>query len=160
MVPSEHSSGPRSEGVDGFAEHGREPTAPASGRAHPPELRGPLAADRERTRERIRALTRDLTSIIESGRLTATDDEHDPEGSTTAFERSHTNALLAAAEDHLADVDLALRRIADGEHGRCEHCGGPVSHERLLARPAARTCIDCATGVSSPTRGRPTNRGR
>ncbi|MGZ4608520.1 MAG: TraR/DksA C4-type zinc finger protein [Blastococcus sp.] len=26
----------------------------------------------------------------------------------------------------------------------CENCGRPIAPERLAARPAARTCIDCA----------------
>lgn len=109
------------------------------------ELEGLLTADRERTCDRISALTRDLTSIIEATRFTSTDDEHDPDGSTTAFERAQITALLAAADAHLADVDMALDRIADGTYGRCERCGEPVTRERLLARPTARTCIACAT---------------
>ncbi|MEU7984496.1 TraR/DksA C4-type zinc finger protein [Streptosporangium canum] len=28
----------------------------------------------------------------------------------------------------------------------CENCGRPVAVERLQARPAARTCIECAAG--------------
>ncbi|WP_205857167.1 TraR/DksA family transcriptional regulator [Phytoactinopolyspora endophytica] len=119
-------------------------TTPASLHAHLAGLHGLLTADRERTSDLISSLTRNLTSIVEATRLTATDDEHDPEGSTIAFERSHTSSLLAAANHHLADVDMALERIADGTYGRCERCSEPVSRERLLARPAARTCIACA----------------
>lgn len=144
MVPSGHSTGPRPGGADGTPEHGQEPAAPTSRRAHIAEIRALLTADRERTADRIAALSGDLTSIIEAAQLTATDDEHDPEGSSTAFERSHTNALLTAAESHLADVDRALGRITDGDYGLCERCGAPISPERLLARPAARTCIACA----------------
>lgn len=119
-------------------------TTPESLHAHLTELHALLATERTRTAEQISALSRDFTSIVSETRLTATDDEHDPEGSTIAFERSQTSALLAAAEDHLADVDAALTKIANGNYGRCERCGEPVSRERLLARPAARTCITCA----------------
>ncbi|MGB6582011.1 MAG: TraR/DksA C4-type zinc finger protein [Streptosporangiaceae bacterium] len=28
----------------------------------------------------------------------------------------------------------------------CERCGRPIGEDRLAARPAARTCIDCAGG--------------
>lgn len=117
---------------------------PASLHIYLAELQALLTADRERTSDRISALTRDFTSIVEVAQLAATDDEHDPEGSTIAFERSRTSALLAAANNHLADLDMALERIADGNYGRCERCSEPVSRERLLARPAARTCIACA----------------
>lgn len=104
-----------------------------------------LAADRERTVRRIAALTRDFTSIVDSARLSATDDEHDPEGSTIAFERSQTTALLDSANRHLAEVDVALAKLAEGTYGRCENCGEPIARERLQARPAVRTCITCAS---------------
>lgn len=108
------------------------------------ELQGLLGADRERTTDRISALTRDVNSIVAAARLTATDDEHDPEGSTIAYERSLAGALLAEADKHLVELDCALERIVNGDYGRCERCGEPVARERLLARPAARTCIACA----------------
>lgn len=117
---------------------------PASRPAHVAELQETLAADRERTSELIGALTRDVASMLAETRLSDADDEHDPEGSTITFERSKATALLAAAREHLADVDGALRRIAAGAYGRCERCGEPIAVERLHARPAARTCITCA----------------
>jgi DnaK suppressor protein len=109
------------------------------------QLRAALAAERAATAERVAALTRDLEAIVEASRLVATDDEHDPEGSTIAFERSQTSTLLAGAREHLEDLDRALDRIDAGDYGRCERCGGPIAAERLLARPAARTCISCAS---------------
>lgn len=153
MAPPEHSASPRPGGVDGLPAYGQAMATPASLHAHLAELRGLLAADRERTSDQIAALTRDFTSIVETAQLTATDDEHDPEGSTIAFERSQTSALLAAATHHLADVDAALQRIADGNYGRCERCHEPVSRQRLMARPAARTCIACASESDRSRRG-------
>jgi RNA polymerase-binding protein DksA len=44
----------------------------------------------------------------------------------------------------LADVEAALARRDAGDYGTCETCGRPITAERLAARPAARTCIDCA----------------
>jgi DnaK suppressor protein len=107
-------------------------------------LRALLAADRAVTGDRIATLSQDLEAIVEAAQLVATDDEHDPEGSTIAFERSQTGAFLADARKHLADLDSALERIDAGDYGRCERCGNPIAAERLLARPSARTCIDCA----------------
>lgn len=108
------------------------------------ELRALLTADRAGTTARIAALSRDLEAIVEAARLIATDDEHDPEGATIAFERSQTNALLVDARGHLADLDNALTRIDAGDYGTCERCGGPIAVDRLQARPTARTCITCA----------------
>lgn len=112
--------------------------------AHLAELHGRLSADRERTSVRIADLTRDVGAIVDAARLTATDDEHDPEGSTIAYERSLASALLADASRHLAELDRALERIAAGAFGRCQRCGEPIPPERLLARPAASTCMPCA----------------
>jgi DnaK suppressor protein len=109
------------------------------------QLRALLAADRAATADRIAALTQDIEAIVEAARLVATDDEHDPEGSTIAFERSQATAFLADARKHLDDLDNALERIDAGDYGRCERCGQPIAPERLLARPATRTCISCAT---------------
>ena len=112
------------------------------------ELKRLLIADRERTLRRMAALGRDVTSIVETTQLGANADEHDPEGSTIAFARSQASALLDSATVHLEDVDAALARIADGTYGRCEDCGQPIAHERLLAQPAARRCIGCASRAS------------
>jgi RNA polymerase-binding transcription factor DksA len=108
------------------------------------QLRALLAEERSRTRERIAALRRDNAAILEGMALTSTDDEHDPEGQTTAVDRSRTDALLAGAERHLVDLDEAEQRLDEGAFGRCEVCGRPIPLARLRVRPAARTCVDCA----------------
>ncbi len=116
------------------------------------ELHGLLVADRERTAELITSLSASIASMVEAARLTTSDDEHDPEGSTIAFERSQASTLLATATDHLADDDAALARIAAGTYGVCERCGRKSAADRLRARPTARTCIVCAAAVG-PNRG-------
>jgi DnaK suppressor protein len=40
-------------------------------------------------------------------------------------------------------VRESLQRIAEGDYGSCDGCGGPISYGRLLARPVATLCIDC-----------------
>lgn len=93
----------------------------------------------------VEALSGELAVIMDSSRLVATDDEHDPEGATIAFERAQCTALLSRARDRLAELDQALRRLAEGDYGRCERCRQPIGVPRLTARPAARTCISCAS---------------
>ena len=104
-----------------------------------------LVAERADTNAQIAALNHDYEGIIEANALVAIDDEHDPEGSSTAFERAHLGALLAQARAHLADLDRAMERLARGDYGRCESCGEPIPPERLAVRPAATTCVRCAT---------------
>jgi RNA polymerase-binding transcription factor DksA len=103
-----------------------------------------LHAERVRTAAQIEALAADLADIKASSELVATDDEHDPEGATIAFERSRIDALLTQAREHLLALDRAEGRLAAGTYGRCERCGGLISAERLAARPTTATCIACA----------------
>ncbi|WP_432096002.1 TraR/DksA family transcriptional regulator [Streptomyces sp. bgisy100] len=107
-------------------------------------VRERLAAERAGTKERIAALSREFEGIVAANALVAVDDEHDPEGSSTAFERAHVAALLAKAHDQLADLDRALERLERGDYGRCEGCGEPIPAARLEARPSASTCVRCA----------------
>ncbi|GAA3720703.1 TraR/DksA C4-type zinc finger protein [Streptomyces tremellae] len=92
----------------------------------------------------VGALMREFEGIMEANALVAVDDEHDPEGSSTAFERAHVAALLAREREHLAEVERALGRLERGEYGRCLGCGGAIPAERLAVRPAAETCVGCA----------------
>ena len=102
-----------------------------------------LAAARERAVARLASLEREFSGIVEAAQDASTDDEHDPEGATLAFERQHVAALAQAARAYLADIDAALARLADGSYGSCQACGQPIGAERLAARPAALTCIGC-----------------
>ncbi|MFJ9030892.1 TraR/DksA family transcriptional regulator [Streptomyces sp. NPDC102274] len=113
-------------------------------------VRERLAAERADTNARIAALSRDFDAIVEANALVAVDDEHDPEGSSTAFERAHVAALLGRARDHLVDLDRALERLERGDYGRCAGCGEPIPAERLEARPAATTCVRCAGARELP----------
>lgn len=45
----------------------------------------------------------------------------------------------------LTKIKGAMARMAEGEYGACDSCGGPITYGRLLARPVATQCIDCKT---------------
>jgi RNA polymerase-binding protein DksA len=107
-------------------------------------MNDPLQAERTAALAQIDALTREFDGVVSASQASNADDEHDPEGATIAFERQQVVALLEQAQRRLADVDAALARRDTGDYGRCETCGRPIGAERLEARPAARTCIDCA----------------
>jgi DnaK suppressor protein len=104
----------------------------------------PLADERAAALAQIESLTREFDGVVAASRASNADDEHDPEGATIAFERQQVVALLDQARRRLADVEAALVRRDAGDYGTCETCGRPIAAERLAARPAARTCIDCA----------------
>jgi DnaK suppressor protein len=107
-----------------------------------------LREERTRSGQRIAALEREFADLAEAAGAAGTDDEHDPEGATLAFERQHAAALLNAGRDQLAAIDAALRRLETGRYGICERCGQPIGEERLAARPTAVTCIRCAAKAS------------
>jgi DnaK suppressor protein len=102
-----------------------------------------LRQERERTAARLAALSGDHAGIVEASRDSNADDEHDPEGSTIAFERSQVAALARQAQEHLTEVDAALARLDAGTYGTCERCGRPIEAARLEARPTARTHVSC-----------------
>jgi RNA polymerase-binding transcription factor DksA len=110
----------------------------------PADVVGQLRDLRRSTAERRLALRRDFDRMVEASQSVSTDDEHDPEGSTIAFERAQVAALLDQAERQLAELDAAVARLDAGGYGRCESCGGQIAAERLLVRPAATRCIACA----------------
>ncbi len=90
-------------------------------------------------------MTADFEGIIAGSTDTNADDEHDPEGSTIAFERAQIAALIAEARAYLSELDEAVERLLAGRYSVCEVCGGQIAPARLAARPAAPTCILCAT---------------
>jgi DnaK suppressor protein len=76
------------------------------------------------------------------------DDEHDPEGSTLSGEWQRLDAVLRATLAERAEVDAALRRVADGAYGLCVRCGQRIPAARLVARPMATMCVACASRES------------
>lgn len=44
----------------------------------------------------------------------------------------------------IAEIDAALRRLAEGSYGICEGCGDSITEARLQALPATRFCVACA----------------
>ena len=108
-------------------------------------IRDALDAERQETLARITALRREFDGIVDSSALVATDDEHDPEGATIAFERAQLAALLDQARQHLADLDDALDRLrraatggASGAAGRSPPGGWPPARPPAPASPARR----------------------
>lgn len=102
-----------------------------------------LEEERRATRKRLERLRADFGEIVAASRDSNADDEHDPEGATIAFERSQVDALVQQSERHLAEVEAAAQRLAEGRYGVCERCGRAIPAARLEARPVARTCVTC-----------------
>ena len=105
-----------------------------------------LEQERERRLLLLADLRRDITSVNVARQDSNVDDEHDPEGSTIAFELSQASALLDQSREGLQQIDAALERIVAGTYGRCEVCGVDIPEGRLEARPWTPFCVDHASG--------------
>ena len=108
------------------------------------EFRNSLQTMQRETQQSIKDIGGNIDAIVSARQDSNSDDEHDPEGSTLAFERSQSDSLLKQAESRLRDIDAALTRIAAGTFGVCIVCEGPIAPTRLAARPYAAPCITCA----------------
>jgi len=123
-----------------------------------------IDTERRATMARIRALTADIGEITDASSTANVDDEHDPEGSTLAYERAQVSALLVQAQRYLLELDEALERCARLGPPTCEGCGDRIRMDRLRSRPATRSCARCGvsvhpapgrlTGASEPSRTR------
>ncbi|MCO4257009.1 TraR/DksA family transcriptional regulator [Pseudarthrobacter cellobiosi] len=100
-----------------------------------------LEEERARKLALLPALRADISSANAARQDSNVDDEHDPEGSTIAFELSQASALLQQSSSGLEQVDAALARIAAGTYGTCDVCGDPIAEGRLEARPSTPFCI-------------------
>ena len=120
------------------------PTPPSLTSRDRRALRSRVLAELIQLEAQILSLKDSFDDIVEAASQSNIDDEHDPEGTTIAFERQQVAALLRqATEDHAAMTDASVRIETEG-YGVCEHCRGFIGCERLLALPSARRCITCA----------------
>ncbi len=108
--------------------------------------RARLLAATERACRQLASLDRDFEEIVHGSELVNTDDEHDPEGATIAFERAQVMALRASTQRRLEALAVALSHLDEGTYGVCSRCAGPIGAARLEAVPEAPTCVGCASG--------------
>jgi DnaK suppressor protein len=109
---------------------------------------------RDAARAQLERLERDFSAVVASAAegSAGSDDEHDPEGATVAFERQHLAALISLERKQLCAIDAALAKIAARTYEICDTCGEPIGAERLEARPASLTCVRCAARRARPPR--------
>lgn len=114
-------------------------TAPAESS----DPRSRLLELRRSTLRRAKNFASSFDDIVEATSDVSTDDEHDPEGNTIAWERQQIAALLDETRSSLTDIDAAAQRLHDGTYGVCTTCGLRIAFERLDALPATPTCVTC-----------------
>ena len=62
---------------------------------------------------------------------------------TEVSESQRGQQLREREEQHLVQIEAALRRIENGTFGLCATCGKPIPSDRLEALPWATDCIGC-----------------
>ncbi len=110
-----------------------------------------LAADR---RERLRRSLLDEREQVQrslDGLNTdelSTDSEigignHMADDATEVFNQEAQVSLKQNEQHVLEQINLALRRIDQGQYGVCERCGREIDFARLKAQPYSRFCLSC-----------------
>jgi DnaK suppressor protein len=64
-----------------------------------------------------------------------------------ASETAELENLIAQEQrllDQLVDIDLAIKKLEEGNYGLCQKCGDRIETARLEAMPTARICMKCA----------------
>ncbi|UCD64744.1 MAG: TraR/DksA C4-type zinc finger protein [Candidatus Zixiibacteriota bacterium] len=79
---------------------------------------------------------------------------HMADQGTDAMERELTFMLSSKSGRFLYHIDEALRRIDQGDYGKCVGCGKQISVDRLKAVPHARLCINCKSAEEEKGSGR------
>ena len=108
------------------------------------KLRTRLIDDKTAVQQTVDDLELELESFQASRRDTTTDDGQDPEGPALDFERSQSTVVLNQSREHLAQIEVAIRRLDEGTYGTCQRCHEPIPFARLEARPYSQRCVSCA----------------
>jgi RNA polymerase-binding transcription factor len=103
-----------------------------------------VEAEQQRTARQIASLEAVVAVIVESSELVSTDDEHDPEGATIAYERAQASALLRQARADRDALVVTRRQLDLGQQVVCAVCGRDIDFERVAAIPTTSRCVECA----------------
>ena len=111
-----------------------------------------LLAKKKALLEEITATMKDRvsTTIRESTGDISSYSYHMADQGTDAMERELAFMFASKSGRLVYHIDEALRRLKDGEYGKCVRCGKPISSARLKAVPHARMCIECKSAEEGP----------
>jgi len=96
-----------------------------------------LLSQQESVLRSHRQSLREGVPTVMSGVLDA--EEH----SLDAEEQGVGLSLLALTSQRVQGIEVALRRLAAGEFGKCSDCGREIAVTRLRAQPFANLCLAC-----------------
>ena len=94
--------------------------------------------------QRLESEANSLIEDVEMGDVQF--DDESGEGDTMVVERERDLALSAQARQMVADIDIALERMANGTYGYSVISGRPIPKERLKAIPWATVLVEEKVG--------------
>ncbi len=101
----------------------------------------------ELMKSRVSTTTKEATGDLSSYSY------HMADQGTDAMERELAFMFASKSGRLIYHIDEALRRIDDGNYGKCVVCERNISIPRLGAVPHARLCIDCKSAEEDNSTG-------
>lgn len=109
-----------------------------------------MTANVKKSKARLAALKAEIESLLVMGADANAPVELDQVavGRLSRMDSMQQQAMAQAAERarrrDLVRIEMAERRIAEGEYGYCTQCGEEIAEKRLEIDPMAERCIKCA----------------
>lgn len=109
-----------------------------------------MAIDPETARARLENLKKEIEAQSESSAQSreAVALDQQSVGRLSRMDAIQAQAMAQARERKrkadLVRIEMALRRIDEGEYGYCSDCGEEIAAKRLDVDPMAERCIQCA----------------
>lgn len=109
-----------------------------------------MTADTEKAKTRLAAARAEIERFLALGEEAGSPVELDQVavGRLSRMDAMQQQAMAQAAararRRDLVRIDMAERRIAEGEYGYCEECGEEIADKRLSIDPMAERCVRCA----------------
>ena len=111
-----------------------------------------MSIDTENARERLQRLKAELEEQSDQSTESRAPVELDQQsiGRLSRMDAMQQQQMAAAQERarrrDLARIEMAERRLSEGEYGYCIECGEEIAEKRLAIDPMAEKCIRCASG--------------
>ncbi len=68
---------------------------------------------------------------------------HMADMASDSYDRELSLNIATGEQEQLYEIDEALKRIEEGEYGKCVSCGKKIKVKRLKAIPQVKNCIEC-----------------
>jgi DnaK suppressor protein len=126
-------------------------------RCSPRRAAVPRSSRPERVLERLLAqheaeLLAQKRSLRDDLQIGGTDVRDEMEHSVEHLARAVGVALLEVSSSAIRGIETALRRVKNGQYGRCLDCGGKIAVARLKVLPFAERCRNCQQQLDAQLR--------